>query len=249
LTNNSRKTQQSSLSPRVGSDSPAIALVLAGGVGSRFARDKPKQLALLAGHPVLFHTLRRFDTTSDVREIVVAVNPDWKDEISEVASDAVRRKPLHLVDGGESRNSSIAAGLAAVSEPEARILVHDGVRPLVSHELIERVASALLGAEMVVPVIDSIDPLLEIEGERAVTFLSRDTHRRGQSPQGFWASTLRDVLREASHGPEKQFATLFELVLHFRPGMDIATVPGDLNNLKITVPVDHMIAGRLLLEE
>lgn len=230
-----------------GQQAPVIGVVLAGGAGTRFGAAQPKQLARLSGHTVLSYSLRAFDAHPETERIVIAANPEWYAEIEEVVSDAVRRKPWKIVDAGEHRNGSVLSAITSVETDDARVLVHDGVRPLVDHSLINRVVEALEHADAVIPVIDSIDPIVKTRGNKVVKFTRRSTHLRGQSPQGFWLRTLREAFAWSSAEEQQRFATVFELLQNADPSARIMTVDGDMNNIKITVPVDHMIAGQLLL--
>ncbi len=226
---------------------PVIGVVLAGGVGTRFGASQPKQLARLSGHTVLSYSLRSFDAHLGTERIVIAANPEWGSEIEEVVNDSVRRKPWSLVAAGEHRNASVLNAISSIKSDDARVLVHDGVRPLVDHSLIDRVVEALAQADAVIPVIDSIDPIVKTRGDRVVKFTRRSTHLRGQSPQGFWLNKLRGAYAHSSAEEQQDLATVFELLQKADPSTRIKTVVGDMNNIKITVPVDHMIAGQLLL--
>ncbi|WP_181032366.1 2-C-methyl-D-erythritol 4-phosphate cytidylyltransferase [Arthrobacter sp. ZGTC212] len=230
-----------------------VAVVLAGGNGSRFGGSSPKQLVSLAGQPILAHTLRKFCSPDlDISQIVVAGNPEWEPEIVEVCEQTIRNKVYKFVRGGGDRNASVRAAVEILSDVvEAKILVHDGVRPLVSPELISNVAQAMRGPGCVLPVIPSVDPIVEVVSNEVVGFVDRSAFYRGQSPQGFWLSDLRAAFAEEkkTFGGSGPFTTVYELVRFFNPSIRIRTVVGDLNNLKITMPVDHLVAGRLLLEE
>jgi 2-C-methyl-D-erythritol 4-phosphate cytidylyltransferase len=158
--------------------------------------------------------------------------------------------PYEVVDGGGSRNESVRNALLRIDEADdARVLVHDGVRPLVSDALIASVAHRLLSSTCVIPVIPSADPLVVVRDGDVIGFEDRGDVYRGQSPQGFWLSSLRDAFLPQPLDQLSVFATIFEAVRAARGHLEIATVPGDMNNVKITTPVDRLIAGRLLLED
>lgn len=228
----------------------AIAVVLAGGIGSRFGDDSPKQLSNLAGHPILHHTLHRLDRLESIDHIVVVGNASWRDEIAETSAMAIQRASWNHVDGGRIRNESVAAAIATLDQAEAKVLVHDSVRPLVNGVLVDRVIAALDRHRAVLPVIPSVDPVVAIDSDgMAVAFESRLTHMRGQSPQGFWLSDLRSAFATDDEHLDESFTTIYELLLSRIEGLKVATVEGDLNNLKITMPIDRVIAGQLLLQE
>lgn len=224
------------------------AIVVAGGQGSRFGSDIPKQLVSLAGYPILHHTLRRFEQAALISKVVVVANPDWYGEIVDTANYALRRTPHHIVHGGDSRNESVAHAVDALSDAadDTPILIHDGVRPFASEELILRVLKALHHFRAVIPVIPSADPLVRVDGNSVESFERRSEVMRGQSPQGFVLGDLRRVFEDGrSFG---HFDTLFELLLNDNPGFEIGHVEGEMNNIKITTPIDRMIAGQIIMD-
>ena len=225
-----------------------VAVVVAGGQGSRFGSDIPKQLVSLAGYPILHHTLRKFEEAASVSYVVVVANPDWNAEIVDIANYALRRTPHHVVDGGPSRNSSVARAIAELLDVagETLVLVHDGVRPFANEDVILRVAKALEQFRAVIPVIPSADPLVSIDGESVRGFEKRSEVVRGQSPQGFILDDLRRAF--ASGRSIDDFETLFELLLSVDPGITIGHVAGDMHNIKITTPIDRAIAGQIIMD-
>jgi 2-C-methyl-D-erythritol 4-phosphate cytidylyltransferase len=231
-------------------DCSVVAVVLAGGVGSRFGDDSPKQLSTLAGHPIIHHALYRLDRCGAFDRVLVVGNPVWRHEISETASRAIQCTKWDYVDGGRTRNESVSAAVEALDLVEAKVLVHDSVRPLVTSALVHRVIDALDRGRAVLPVIPSVDPVVELKPDGTVAaFASRQTHVRGQSPQGFWLSDLRQAFVADGGAIDETFTTIYELLLSKVDGVEVATVEGDLNNLKITLPIDRMVAGQLLLHE
>jgi len=231
---------------------PVVAVILAGGTGSRFGGPTPKQLARLAGHPVLHHTLHRFDEPTLIDSVVVVANTEWISEILDACESALRAVPFIVADGGQSRNESVRNALQALNDyAAARVLVHDGVRPLVTRSLIERVAEELRRERCVIPVVPSVDPIVVVEKQRAVAFGDRSAVYRGQSPQGFLLEDLRRVFCDDTSNSREVLAapTIYEVLMRATPGLIPKVIDGDLSNIKITMPVDHMIAGRLLLEE
>lgn len=231
------------------SDVRPIAVVLAGGSGSRFGGSVPKQLALLGRESVLYYSIRAMDDVEAVEEIVVAVNPEWSAELTEVARNATRRTKLHIVSGGSERNDSVRNALSLIGDlaghQDRKILVHDGVRPLASTSLICRVIDALDTADAVIPVIPSADPIVEVVEGRVVGFANRARYERGQSPQGFWYEQLAGAV-ERLGGEVNHFSTVFEALLAVDPGANVQVTPGESDNIKVTVPIDRAIAGQLM---
>lgn len=225
----------------------AVAIVLAGGLGTRFGGAQPKQLAELNGRPVLAHTLSRFVRPELFSQCVIVANSDWFGPIQEVVTKVSTGVPTLLVPGGASRNESVWNALRAVRLGDnTKCLVHDGVRPLVTEKLIRSVLDALDLSDSVLPVIDSIDPLVSVDHGRVIDIESRQVVYRGQSPQGFHLGTLRNTFESIGLEEMSRYSTVYEVLRRFDPEADISTVAGDLDNLKITQPIDHVIAEELL---
>jgi 2-C-methyl-D-erythritol 4-phosphate cytidylyltransferase len=177
--------------------------------------------------------------------VVIPANPLWHAEIKSIAEDALRRVKYITVDGGDARNTSVAYALAAIPFAQAKVLIHDGVRPLVTSALIRRVTLELDSASCVIPAIPSIDPVIRV-GKRTVKEFHRRSHTlRGQSPQGFWLTQLRDVFHAEDTVADSR-DTVFELLQDFDPKTVVHYVAGDLNNIKVTMPVDRAVATAIL---
>lgn len=231
-------------------DTPSVVVVLlAGGLGARFGGSTPKQMVTLGGVPVLYHSCRVFDAHPAVTRIVIPTHAEWHREVAAVATSAIVETPHLLAPGGASRSESVLSGLQALDglEDDAVVVVHDGARPLVPTDLVTRSIAALSGADAVLPVIPAIDPVVDVRGGQVNGFLPRDNVRRGQTPQVFRAGRLRTALTTLSEDRLRAIPTLFEALLEVDPTTRIRLVEGDERNLKITLPIDHLIAGQLLL--
>lgn len=224
------------------------AIIVAGGTGERLGRPGGKQLARIAGLPVLAHTIRAFQDATRVDAVVVVAHPDRLDQYraeAVVASGAT--KVLALVAGGTSRAASVRAGLAAVPAESTIILVHDGARPLVEPGLIDAAVTALTGDDSLDGVIvghPSYDTLKIVEGERRVRGTAdRTTIWAAQTPQVFRAETLRAAYERAAiegwDGTDD--ASFVE-----RAGGRLALYEGSRDNIKVTVPEDLPVVDRLL---
>ncbi|MDR0788484.1 MAG: 2-C-methyl-D-erythritol 4-phosphate cytidylyltransferase [Gemmatimonadota bacterium] len=218
------------------------AVVVAAGSGRRLGGGTPKQYRPLAGVPVLLRALRPFLDHPLIERVVVVLPPD------DAASppDWLAALPLSCVAGGAERTDSVRRGLAAVDPEFAIVLVHDGARPLVSPELIDRVIEAARQhpSAAIVPGERVTDTIKEVDADgRVVRSVPREELRRIQTPQAFPALILRrfhDRAREESFSPTDD-AGLFE-----RYGAPVRLVDGDPENLKVTTPVDLLIAEALM---
>lgn len=224
------------------------AVIVAGGTGDRLGLEGGKQLATLAGHPVLHHTVAAFARCPAIDEIVVVVHPDRVEEYRSAAVATVGSdKIVAVVPGGPARQDSVAAGLRAVSPSADVICVHDGARPLVTARVIEGAIHALLDDPALSGVVvghPSYDTLKIVDDRGRVTgTLDRSRVWAAQTPQVFRAGALRDAYASAAAAgiTGTDDASLVE-----HAGGAIAMYPGSRDNLKITVPEDLRVAERLL---
>jgi 2-C-methyl-D-erythritol 4-phosphate cytidylyltransferase len=225
-----------------------VAVVLAGGTGTRMGRSVPKQLIPLAGRPILEHSIAAMQRSPVVDEIVVVMTPGHLDLVPEIVARGGYDKVSQVVSGGTTRNDSTAAALAALGPEEANVLVHDAARPLVTEAILAANVTALGDHEAVITAIGSSDTVVEVDLDRnhLVEILPRPRLRRCQTPQSFRLSTLRAGYAAAARDPAFTATDDATVVLRYLPDVPIAVVPGDPENLKITEPLDLFLAEQLL---
>lgn len=216
-----------------------IAVIVAGGVGNRMNNTTPKQFLLLKGKPVLFYTINSFlDAYSDLQIILVlpAEHVAAGQEVIDAFFDYSR---IQIVVGGRTRFHSVQNGLLLVEE-ESIVFVHDGVRCLVSKNLIRRCFDTAMENGSAVPVIDCKDSvrLITDDGNEA---LDRDSVKLLQTPQTFHSKILIPAYQIDYKDKFTDEATVVEAF-----GLKIKLLPGEDNNFKITRPIDLMIAEHLL---
>src|SRR5262245_57659436 len=224
------------------------ALLLAGGEGSRFGTELPKQFVRLAGDPVLLRSLRVLGAAG-VDRLVVVSHPAWVDETRELVEQAALAMPTRIVAGGATRNESTRNGLAALeADDEDVVVVHDAVRPLVPVEVILRSIEPILSgrADATDSVIPSADTLVVVEDEAVVEIPDRSRFRRGQTPQSFRVGVLRRAYEGAAAAGDLRATDDCTLVLRYVPGARLIAVAGDETNVKITTHVDLVIADRII---
>ena len=224
-----------------GPQAPRLAILVAGGSGTRMGANRPKQFLLLRGEPVLLHTLRRFaEPALGVAEIVLVLPADQLDTWRTLCTEFNVTIPHRLVAGGATRWASVKAGLAALGEyAEGLVAVHDGVRPLVSRAVVERTyAAAATHAAAAAAVLpkDSVR-LVSQHGSAAQ---NRSRLRLMQTPQTFEI----DLLRRAYAMPE--LASFTDDATVVDDLCRVQLVDGDYRNLKITTPEDLLVAEALL---
>lgn len=214
------------------------AIIVAAGSGRRFG--SPKQFALLRGKAVLAWSLDVFESHPRVGAIVVVL-PDEK--LGRDLKDG-HKKITAVVTGGEQRQDSVFAGLLRVDPRRtAIVLVHDGARPLVTAEIIDRVIEGAEKKGAAVPVLALDDTVKEIKRGAVVRTLDRETLVRVQTPQGFALDLLKKALDRAR---ADGFYGTDDAALVERLGAPVAAVRGEARNIKITSPGDIRSAEALL---
>lgn len=230
--------------------SASAFIILAGGSGTRFRAEKPKQLAMLAGKTILQHTLENVASCDSVKQIILVSRGTIMDEAKKIAAD-IKHASIKIVEGGANRLESTRAGLMAVDGPAAtKVLLHDGVRPFVKHEVINACYSGLDMYDAVDVVIPSADTLVEVarEAEDIIGRIpKRETFRRGQTPQGFWLGKIRQVIDEVPDLSTATFTDDCGMYLAARPEAEIGLIDGDESNIKITHPIDLFMAEQLIM--
>ncbi|MGP0107698.1 MAG: 2-C-methyl-D-erythritol 4-phosphate cytidylyltransferase [Acidimicrobiales bacterium] len=209
---------------------------MAGGSGSRFGG--PKQFLLLAGRPVAAWSVAAARTVADG---VVLVVPAGADDSDSGAPGPSTMGADRVVVGGSSRAGSVRAGLAAVPEDAAVIVVHDAARPLATPALFAAVVDAVRsdGADGAIPVLPLSDTLKRTSEGRVLSTVDRAGLATTQTPQAFVAARLRAAHR--GDGEATDDAGLLEL-----EGATVRTVPGDPRNLKLTRAEDLAVAEALM---
>ena len=311
-----------------------IALILAGGTGSRFGSARPKQFTLVAGRTVLEHSIAAFEQSEEINEIGIVVHPDHLDEVRDLLRQQPHPKVTQVVAGGKERQDSTLNGLRAFlredgtlknpvereeksttsppnsavcapaglssgkspqatekspllsaensehsaetpqlfadnpqsatanrehsddnpqlstdNHPAVRILIHDAVRPGVSLSLIGRVCAALRSHAVANVVLPVVDTLIEVDADgRMHRVPNRALLRRVQTPQGFHAPVLFEAYRRALADPNFRATDDCSVVFRYCPEIDIALVPGEERNLKLTYPEDLTVLAHYLTQ-
>lgn len=311
-----------------------IALILAGGTGSRFGSARPKQFTLVAGRTVLEHSIAAFEQSEEIDEIGIVVHPKHLDEVRDLLQQQPHPKVIQVVAGGKERQDSTLNGLRAFlrvdgtlknpaeregksttsppnsavcapaglssgkspqatekspllfaenselsaetpqlfadnpqsatansehsddnpqlstdNHPAVRILIHDAVRPGVSLSLIGRVCAALRSHAVANVVLPVVDTLIEVDADGQMHRVpDRALLRRVQTPQGFHAPVLFEAYRRALADPDFRATDDCSVVFRYCPEIDIALVPGEERNLKLTYPEDLTVLAHYLTQ-
>ena len=213
-------------------------IITAGGIGKRMGSELPKQFLVLGGKPVLVHTLELFFKYDPTIEIILTLPNEWRGYWETVIDKYYCRVPHIVVNGGEERYHSIQNALKQCSG--SFIAVHDGVRPFVSFETLERCFSALNQHEAVVPVLRLKESIRQTS-ENSTNAIDRSNYRLVHTPQCFRAEVLHKAYEQAYHDKVTDDACLVEEI-----GYTIHLVESNEENIKLTTPFDFLIAETII---
>ena len=216
-----------------------FALIVAGGSGTRMGSVLPKQFLLLQGKPVLFHTLKAFIDALPGIQIILVLPEEHLELGKEIVDGFFDKSQILLTAGGETRFHSVQNGLRHVTE-ESVIFVHDGVRCLVTPALIHRCFQTAVETGSAVPVIEMKDSV-RIVSEDGNEPLDRGRLRIVQTPQTFHSKILLPAFEIDYKERFTDEATVVEAF-----GLKVSLVEGETTNIKITNPVDLLIASSIL---
>jgi 2-C-methyl-D-erythritol 4-phosphate cytidylyltransferase len=231
-----------------------IVIIPAAGLGTRMAPSakgrKPavsKQFTELDGTPILIHTLRKFTAGPEVSEICVPLRANeiagFRAHLEKDAKDILPKR-IHLVEGGEHRQQSVANAIAAISAaPDDIVLIHDAVRPFVTQEIIQAVIAAAQKYGAAIAGLPAVDTVKQVErtaeGALITATVPRERVVMAQTPQGFRYDVLKKAFDEAA---ADEFLGTDEAALVERSGHQVAVVMGSPRNIKITTPADLELA-------
>lgn len=219
-------------------------IIVAGGRGTRFGGPVPKQFLKMSGRPVLMHTIEAFATAgiSGLR-IIVALPHDQRSTWQELCREHAFAVEHKVVDGGQSRFESVRNAIAAIEADGACngvIAVHDGVRPLVSADIIGRAFSEAAAKGSAIPVVAVTDSIRRIDSDGLQSHIvPRAELRAVQTPQAFDAQSLIDAYHTEPSDAFTDDASVYEAAGH-----SVHLIDGDTRNIKITHPIDIVVAEK-----
>lgn len=211
----------------------------------RLGGTGPKALREVAGVPLFIHALRSIAACPAVDLVVIAAPYDQVEYFGELVMEEEVDLDLSIVAGGDTRQDSVAAALAAVPDDVDYVLVHDAARAFVPVEVIDRVIGALeQGAQAVVPVRPIYDTIKHVDADGRISgTLDRSSLRGIQTPQGFPLDVLRQAHAAATLEATDD-ASLAEAI-----GVEVVSVEGDPRAFKVTAPLDLLVAEALLIPD
>ena len=212
----------------------SFVIIVAGGKGLRMGGEVPKQFLPIGGKPILMHTIEAFRKALEGINIVLVLPVEQQGYWRKLCEEYGFHSPELIANGGETRFHSVQNGLALLpDDADAVVGVHDGVRPFVSSETIQRCYKAAAEGKAVVPVVPVVETVRQIlPGGKSIT-RPRDEYRLVQTPQTFPLALLKEAYRQPFREAFTDDASVVEAL-----GKEITMVEGNRENIKITTPSD-----------
>lgn len=220
-----------------------IAIILAGGKGERFGSSLPKQFIKLAGQRVIEHTIDIFESNELIDEIYIVSNPSYTHTIEEIVINKKYGKIVKILNGGKDRRESSFIGINAINYDEAKVLLHDAVRPLLSQSIIDNSLKTLDAYKAIDVAIPASDTIVEVEDGILKSIPNRNNMWQGQTPQGFLLSVIKEAHLRANNEEGIEVTDDCSLVQRYNL-CPIKIVEGEKQNMKITAPLDIYIADK-----
>jgi len=220
------------------------AVIVAAGKGERFGENIKKQFYPLKGKPIIVWTLNTFDKIDRIGELIIVVEKEDKEFfLKEILNKYQFSKNIRLAEGGNMRQDSVFNGIMSTSEDVNIIVIHDGVRPFVSHEIINNVIDESIREGAAIAAIKENDTTVSSIGGYIESFFDRNSIYRVQTPQAFKRELIIKGLNKAY---KNGFYGTDDSSLITRMGKKVKIVEGSSKNIKITSRDDLYIAERIL---
>ncbi|MDE3144727.1 MAG: 2-C-methyl-D-erythritol 4-phosphate cytidylyltransferase [Bacteroidota bacterium] len=218
-----------------------FAVIVAGGMGQRMGADTPKQFLMLRGKPVLWYSINTFLSAYDDMQIILVLPLAHLESGIELRNSFANKDRIQIISGGVTRFHSVQNGLKAIKDKSV-VFVHDAVRCLVSKDLIKKCYEQAIEKGSAVPAVAASDSIRIADGEKTVV-ADRDTIRMIQTPQTFTSEIILPAFEQEFNHAFTDEATVVEA-----SGKEIFLIEGEYNNIKITRPIDLVIAEKILEE-
>lgn len=219
-----------------------FVIIVAGGSGQRMGTDLPKQFLELCGKPILMHTLQRFFDFDPEAELILVLPEAQQQLWQALCINYSFTLPHQVVSGGATRFQSVQNGLQLVRQ-EGLVMIHDGVRPLVSDDTLSRCCQMALEQGNAIPVLPINDSLRMLSGQENMA-VDRSLYFSVQTPQTFLSGQILKAFEQPYDLSFTDDASVAE-----RAGYAIHMVQGNTTNIKITTPTDLVIAEAFLKEK
>jgi len=216
-----------------------FVIIVAGGSGRRMGSEIPKQFLELCGKPILVHTIQVFYDFDPECELILVLPEAQQEYWKELCLKHSFTLPHRIVSGGENRFNSVQNGLKLIDE-EGIVFIHDGVRPLVSRQTIEKCYRLAQKNGNAIPVLPMNESLRKSEGKDSIS-VDRTLYFSVQTPQTFLVSQIQTAYQQSFDTSFTDDASVAE-----KAGFPVFMVEGNRENIKITNPTDLIVAEAFL---
>lgn len=224
-----------------------VAVILAGGSGTRVGTNIPKQFITVAGKTVIEHTIEAFERCARIDEICIICREDYINYVQELVHRNKHTKVRKILPGGNERYDSSMAAINAYTDDSTNLLLHDAVRPMVSQRIINDCLDALEHYNAVDVAVNTTDTIIAVDTNGCITDIpERARLRNVQTPQGFKRGTIRRAYKQALTDP--CFVTTDDCgtVKRYLPDEPVFVVQGENTNIKLTYREDFLLCDILL---
>ena len=221
-----------------------IAIILAGGVGSRLGLSTPKQFFKVAGKMVVEHTIDAFESNPHIDEIAIVSNPFYISDIESIIIKNGWKKVKKILKGGEERYHSSLSAINAYEGEDVNLIFHDAVRPLVSQRIINDVIEALKTYKAIDVAMPATDTIIETEGDFIRSIPDRSKLKRGQTPHAFDIESIRRAYEIALKDPHFRVTDDCGVVVKYMPEEPVYVVMGEESNMKLTYKEDTYLLDK-----
>ena len=219
-----------------------VALIFAGGIGSRMGNDIPKQFLEWNEKAIIIHTLNVFEIHPEIDAIVISCKEDWIDYTQKLIEKEGIKKVVSIVPGGTTALDSQFNGLKEIKrlypKDKIAVLIHDGVRPLVDAATVKRNIDSVWKFGNAITVTKAIETVIKIDEEGSVEeILNRDYCRMAKAPQSFILDDIIEAHEQAIAEGKHDFVDSASMMIHY--GHTLHVIMGEPENIKITTPSDY----------
>ncbi len=223
-----------------------IAVILAGGSGTRMGNDMPKQFMKVAGKQVIEHTIDVFEHCDQIDEICIVSKADYVANVEELVVKNQYKKVKKILTGGKERYDSSLAAINAYTDDNANLLFHDAVRPLLSERIVNDCIAALEKYNAVDVAVKTTDTIISVDANECIDFIpNRAQLRNGQTPQCFKRGTIKRAYDLALKDPNFVTTDDCGTVRRYLPEEPVFVVEGENANMKLTYLEDLFLLDKL----
>lgn len=223
-----------------------IAVILAGGSGTRLGNDIPKQFLKVAGKQVIEHTIDAFESSDEIDEICIVSRADFVGDVEALVIKNQYKKVKKILQGGKERYDSSLAAIHAYTDDETNLLFHDAVRPMVNRRIIHDCIEAMKTYNAVDVAVKTTDTIIEVNESNCIEHIpNRSVLRNGQTPQCFKRGIIKKAYDRALADPNFRTTDDCGVVRNYMPEEPVYVVEGENFNMKLTYIEDLFLLDKL----